>query len=249
MAAMRQSPAAAVVLTVHREGSAQLAWCLGRLRDAHPEMPVVVVSDGAADSGYAPCCAAHDARYVPGERLKVLHLGATWWARFFAVGLEAARPAGCRYLLKADPDTSFNRPIAGWPAGADFFGSVRREPGPPGGPPVLAHVQGGCQGFALPFVERVLASGACGDPAYADAGTWCPVPAAAARFRQAGYLSTDWSMVHIARRLGATWADWPEVRCRWRPWPGVLDPRWAVTHPYRLAFEEPQSAAVPGHLG
>lgn len=225
-------PEAAIVLTVHAEGGAQLAWCLGRIRRAHPEMPVVVVSDGVPDPGHPACCEAHGVEFVVGERLKVPDRGAAWWSRFFAVGLDAARRSGARRLLKLDPDTSVNRPISSWPA-ADFSGSVLREPHRP----ALVHVQGGCQAFSLAFADRVLASGVCGDPAYADPATWCPVPAAAERCRRDRYLSTDWTMVHIARRVGAAWADWPEVCCRWRPWPGVLNARWAVTHPYRVGAD------------
>ena len=147
--------------------------------------------------------------------------GAEWWERTFKAGLAL----GTEYILKVDPDTRFNRPIASWPE-FDCFGTVTclgsdRE-----------HVQGGVQGFRRGAVERIVASGLCLNPRFREVAFWAWDPGMVREWTRTGYLSTDQTLRVLLLELGLTWGDWPEVVS----WFGAAPQDWAnyaISHAHK----------------
>jgi hypothetical protein len=211
-------PELAFGLAVHDEALKQLDWCLGHLRAAYPSVPVFVIDDGGRNPGYADVCTSHGCDYHRGERLKAVRHGCRWWQRFFTTALRY----DWHYCFKMDPDTRLHRPFRCMPENLDVFGTVERE----------CDVQGGLQGFRRECVRRVVDSGVCLDPVYADVAAW---GTAMTRnyTRNTGQISTDHSLAHIVRRLKLTWGAWDEVDCQWRKTRPFRD-GVAATHPHKL---------------
>ena len=212
-------------MTIYQEGERQLAVCLEKLRQAYREAVAFCISDGVHSPEYSRVCRQFGVDYTEDRRLKRLSCGVKWWDRFFRVG-SRYDPS---YLIKIDPDTIIHRPFHSFP-GVDLFGTLdhrSRE---------MEHIQGGCQGFRIDAVKRLLESGICQDPVYCDRAVWAP---AECEF-QGDYLSTDFTLIHMVKRLGLRFDDWDEVDCRYvsqlgsRSWKTDA----AATHPRRVPRHE-----------
>lgn len=178
----------------------QVEWALQRLRAVYPAVPFTLISDGQHQPRYERIAEVYGGSYQRGEKLKRPEHGAKWWQRTFEAGLALETP----YVLKIDPDTSFNRPITSWPA-FDCFGTViwpdtDRE-----------HVQGGVQGFRRSAVERIVASGICLRPEFREVESWAWDASQIAEWKRDGYLSTDQTLRRILLALEISWGPWPDV--------------------------------------
>jgi len=208
-------------LVVCREGPRQLVACFEHLRRAYPNAPVFCISDGWDHPAYAQVAAAFSVDYIRGERLKLISSGARWWDRFLGLALSYGTPL----IVKIDPDTFLHRPFRSFPA-FDVFGTIGRigEPG--------EHVQGGCQGIRRAAAEKILESGLCCDPIYQDPYT-CPVAPGVPYSKV--FMSTDFTLVHMLRRLSLSYGDWSEVDSRFIGHMGSVP--WkrdaAATHPHK----------------
>lgn len=213
-------PEFGVVMTVV-ERPEQVEWAVQRLRAVHRDAPFILISDGHHEDRYEKIAEAYGGDYQRGERLKIPERGAEWWQRAFEAGLALGTP----HVLKVDPDTGFNRPIASWPE-FDCFGTVAcrgsdRE-----------HVQGGVQGFRRSAVERIAASGFCRDARFHEVAFWAWDKAQVQNWTKARYLSTDQTLRVILMELGLTWGSWAEVKS----WFNATPPDWAnfaISHSHK----------------
>ena len=209
------------VVMVVVERPDQVEWSIQRLRVVYPMVPITLISDGQHQPRYERIAEVYGGRYQRGEKLKRPERGAEWWQRTFEAGLEFGTP----YVLKVDPDTRFNRPIASWPE-FECFGTVidagtSRE-----------HIQGGVQGFRRTAVERIVASGICLRPEFRDVAFWSWDPASTEEWRRGGYLSTDQTLRRILLELDLAWGSWPEVISSFLATPPDAD-GYAISHAHK----------------
>ena len=211
----------AVIMTIYQEPALQILRAVASVRRHEPSYPVVVVSDGISRPDVALKADRLGFRFVAGDHLKSLPKAASWWTRFFGEGLAE----GTDYLLKLDPDAFFWRPFRTVPPG-DYYGTVQSLGN-------VVSIQGGCQGFSRKAALHIMESGFCDDHLMANPHVWYPDRAAAEWMRSTDYLSTDWTIGHIAACLDILPVDWSEVRSVWREPVSNPDLKYAVTHPYK----------------
>lgn len=215
--ALGSRPKATFIITVYREEPELLDHCLRNLRRHYRKEPVVIITDGTFDRMHPIICKRHRCGYVPGARLKTAVCGIAWWERFIRHAVYFDAP----YTFKMDPDTVIHRRFQHFPQW-DLFGSLRGS--------VL---QGGIIGLQAHACRVMDQSGVFQDPSLWDWRTWAAGRGIDEYILSRGEMSTDHSLAYLARRLGLTFGDWPEVDSMWRvtrPFrPGV-----AATHPHKL---------------
>ena len=235
---MAAEPTYAFLVTLADEGTPQLEACLGFLRAAYPHAPAVVISDGVVDPGYEAACRRHRAEYHQGAFLKRIECGGAWWKRFLELGLAT----GADYLVKLDPDARIWRPFRGVPP-APISGTLEnagtdRE-----------NIQGGVQAIAAGAARRILAAGRTGDAALRSEFTFtADDDERRRRWRALAYLSTDSTLMWLARDAGVPVADWAEVASVWLPpAPPNPDGLYAATHPHKVELA-PRFLDAPLHV-
>lgn len=214
-------PKYAFVIALADEGSAQLESCLGFLRAAYPDAPVIVISDGVSDPAHVVACKRHKAKYVQGAYLKRIECGGKWWERALKVGLAT----GADWLVKIDPDTRVLRPFRFAPP-HPISGTLTSAG------TNLEHIQGGCQAIRRDAASRILASKLLRNEVLRDCRTFSRTDADYRRLKAISYCSTDHSLAWACRNLGIAMGDWTEVASRWKPPAPTGD--FAVTHPHKL---------------
>jgi len=209
-----------VVMTIV-ERPDQVEWAVQRLRRIYESVPLTLISDGDDNPRYPMIADAYGGTYQRGKRLKTPKHGAKWWERVFRAGLTQETP----FVLKIDPDTSFNRPIRHWPE-FDCFGTVTcRGSG-------QEHIQGGIQGFRRSAIEKIVASGICLRREFQDVAYWAWDSLFVPKWREQQYLSTDQLLRRVLLETSLSWGDWSEVRSWWMSAPS--DPeRFAITHAHK----------------
>lgn len=210
------------VLTVYHEPPQLVECCLQRIRRSYPAAAVAVISDGGGN--FAAIAGKYAAKYVPGERLKIVSRGAVWWARTLQVGLSLASD----WIAKIDADTRIHRAFQDFPQ-ADILGSLQ-------GP---YNTQGGIQLFSRNAAMRILGSHLCELPKYF--GTeWNRTAAGYERWN--GQMTTDWTMADIAKTLKLNVMNWIEIDSQWRG--TKFRKEAAATHPHKEAEPEPMAYNV-----
>ncbi len=187
------------VITFAYESLEQLEWCISHLRKSYHEANVILISDGHRDPMYLP--EKYNTIFIAGQKLKIISCGALWWKRFFTEALKT----NADIIFKIDPDTKIWRRLNYLPS-SDFFGMLEGT----------AYIQGGCQGFNRKFAEKIIESKITEEENYKNQDFWGN-PDFKACNPDPNYFSTDWSMIHMAKRLNATLEKHPEIYSRWVP--------------------------------
>lgn len=209
-------------ITVGFEAPAQLAWCLGNLRNAYPDARVFVITDGFRPDAeeLKSISNAHGAEFHEQEKLIRLDRGAEWWHRFFALAcLDAPTHAA-----KVDPDTWVHRPLVHFPDAAAFGRVENRFLD-------VENLQGGFQVFSRTAMLKMLVSGEPLHHRYRDQRNWNIRNVCRMSVEQ-GKISTDFTLMAMLRRLGLKWAHSPEIDSWWHQ-PPRFKAGAAVTHPHK----------------
>jgi len=219
-------------LVVHcsegNERQEQIESCLSHWRQHHPEMPGLLISDGA-ETWHADVAAAYNLEYHDGVRCRSIEFGALWLTRFLTLAIDAAERNGCDVLWRIHPDTLVQRPFESAPPDADWFGHIHNSGAP--------HIHGGSAFLRLAAARRILGRiNRCDE--FATLERWLPVnvnPDIRHWAAKTGWISVDYMIAAIQDELGLRTAAWPEVHsvCGLTPLPDNHR-RFAVLHPVRL---------------
>lgn len=206
------------IVTFANEPIEQIDWCLSNLRKSYPKANVILISDGGRIDYGLP--QKYNTVFVAGEKLKIISRGALWWKRFLTEALKTDADV----IFKIDPDTKIWRRLNYFPD-SDFFGMLTNKG------EIDEHIQGGCQGFSRSFAEKIIDSKITEDENYKDLNFWGS-PAFKAAHAAPDYFSTDWSMIHIAKRLNATREKHTEILSIWVPFSFLKNapPNWTMKH-------------------
>jgi hypothetical protein len=188
-------------------------------------LPLVVISDGLGY--YDKVTVAAGAKYIHGRHLKRREHGAAWIKRQYGVGLLL----DCSWVVKIDPDARLHRPFLIPFPNVDWFGTIAWGIGHPN-----ECVQGGCKVFSRSFLQRGLRE--C-DERFLDPNFWAVTP-----FQKdwlaslpPSYIACDLCDQMVARLIGATVADYPDICSIPQPWQlrRILETNqdFAVTHPHK----------------
>jgi hypothetical protein len=209
------------VLPVASEGVGQVRWCLGHFRRAFPDAPLVIISDGANDSGYRDLAERFKARYVHGRYLKRVECGGEWWVRT----LEAGLALNTSWIVKFDPDTKFHRAFRTPPSG-DVAGTIDHIDTPE------QNVLGGCQAISRAAAEKILQSKILKDPRLKDYRIYDPSEATLRHWKSQAFFGTDMSLAWVMQNLGLEMGSWSDVGIDWKLPAPVGD--FAATHPHKM---------------
>jgi hypothetical protein len=215
-----------VVINVAEEGSHQLKLALESIRRHYKEtvVPVHVISDGVANAKYGEIAGIYGAQYTADRYLKRIECGGMWWRRTLKIGSSYHK----QWILKMDPDARFTRRFYTEPRYA-LSGTVLNAGTP------FEHVQGGCQAISIELADRLISSGLLERNELRQQWRFCPSSEWLKAWYPTGYLSTDYSLMFLLKKVGADFGPWSEIRSLWSsPPPGNVGKKYAVIHPFRL---------------
>lgn len=224
-----------VVINMAEEGGYQLKLVLESIRRHYKEtvVPIHVISDGVENSEYVEIAGIYYAHYTAGCYLKRAECGGMWWQRTLKIG----RSYNEKWIIKMDPDARLARCFYTEPRYA-LSGTVLNAGTP------FEHVQGGCQAISTELADRIISSGILESNELRQPWRYCPNPEWLKTWYPTGYLSTDYSIMFILRKIGADFGSWSEVCSLWSsPPPSNVGKKYAVTHPFRL---RPHNVGVGG---
>lgn len=219
------------IIAVANESIDEIAACLASFRRSYLMEDLAVILDGVEREDVVDMARnVFNAKVVRGDRLKCRAEGGKWWHRF---AIQAKALGSSDVVLKLDPDTRIWRRFKTFPE-SEVFGAIAYAGSP------REHVQGGCQGLRRSFIRRLIESRIALDDALTVHANYFPRGAV---WDPEG-MSTDHSLMWMARRLGAKWEDWPEVSsfggAALPPANPVTDGvhKYAATHPHKAADAE-----------
>lgn len=209
--------------------SQRLAAMLCRLRILYPRSQVIVCSDGDPDPALQTIANVARARFHMGENLYALGNGGRVCQRMLGLFLE--QPSD--YLFKIDPDTGLHRRFSFLPNHFGIFGTLQSNA-------MLCSIQGGCCGFTREAAAKMHDSSAFLDKRLEDGRqTWACHPALWQHMNRVGRVSSDWMLGYVATMMGIPQYGFSEVASNWKvPVPNA-SLKYAVTHPYLYAADEP----------
>jgi len=183
-----------------------------------------VISDGVAYSKYGEIAGLYGAHYTAGRYLKRTECGGMWWRRTLKIGGSYNK----KWILKMDPDARFVRRFSTEPRYA-LSGTVLNAGTP------FEHVQGGCQAISTELADRLISSGLLERNELRQQWRYCPSSEWLKAWYPTGYLSTDYSLMFLLKKVGADFGPWPEICSLWSSSPpNNFGKKYAVTHPFRL---------------
>lgn len=212
-----------VVINIAEEGGYQLKLVLESIRRHYQEIPIHVISDGVENPEYGEIAGMYCAHYTAGCYLKRTECGGMWWQRTLKIG----RSYNKKWILKIDPDARFVRCFSTEPRYA-LSGTLLNAGTP------FEHVQGGCQAISTELADRIISSGILQSHELRQQWRYCPSSEWLKMWYPTGYLSTDYSIIFILRKIGADFGPWSEVYSLWSSPPKNVGKKYAVIHPFRL---------------
>ena len=223
-----------VIINIAEEGEYQLKLVLENIRQHYNEtvVPIHVISDGVENPEYGEIAGSYGAQYTAGCYLKRAECGGMWWQRTLNIG----RRYNKKWILKMDPDARFVRCFSTEPRYA-LSGTLLNAGTP------FEHVQGGCQAISTELADRIISSGILNSRELRQPWRYCPNPEWLKTWYPTGYLSTDYSIMFILRKIGADFGSWSEVCSLWSSPPINVGNKYAVLHPFRL---EPHNTGGEG---
>lgn len=210
------------ILTIHSEPDSLVLDCVRRVRQ-HFAGPIHVINDGGEHRTrvFVKLLDSFGVTYDHSGNLKRLQHGAAWWARFFQHAITLRR----EWTVKLDADTRLHFPPDLPPEGL-VAGTVMSAGQP------NEHLQGGYQCFHAASLGQLLACAQ--SPEWQNPASWRM--GEADYFIHRGFMSTDYVLAAMLRKLGFGWVNMPDLDCRsiYNPAKqGVFREDAAVTHPHK----------------
>lgn len=212
-----------IVMNVFDEPDAQLQWCISNIRKHYKAAKVKVFFQGDAIANQF--LSKHRVEHCQTERLYLLKHG----GKVVEVFLTEFVETNCRYLLKVDPDTMFNRRISKLPTSACLFGTVQVSDKTQR----LFSIQGGCIGINRIAAKSILESGVLRREDFSSNKPPWSCASVVQRRVDNGLVSIDWMMGFAIAECGIPMARHPEISSEWRkPVSDCSD--FAVSHPHKI---------------
>ena len=228
-----------VVINIAEETVEQLDYCLGSLRAVYPTVPVHIISDGINDPAHQAVATRYRTDYTAGKFLKRIECGGRWWQRTLGIGMRYLKA----WVIKMDPDTRVWRQFHHMPTTpvGGSLGAIGQ---------MTEHLQGGCQAIRSDAVAELLSSNVLNDEDLTRFTTFCPDNEMLKTWLPTGYLTSDFSLMYLLKKLSIEYSNWDEIGARWKVAPSNFNYRFAVTHPHKVDEQHGPGvgAGVPLHV-